>query len=158
MKYRISDISKLLSIPSSTLRYYDKEGLLPSLEKNKKGARMFTEKDIDFLYSINCLKKAGMTIKDIKEFLILVEKGDSTIEQRYEMFLKKREDIINQINHFREILEFLEYKVWFYETAKKRGSTQEVSNIPTEDLPKNIISTKEIIEAKKEILNKVKTI
>ncbi|BAC44384.1 MerR subfamily transcriptional regulator [Malacoplasma penetrans HF-2] len=150
VKYRVSDISKLLSIPASTLRYYDNQGLLPNLEKNESGIRIFQEKDIEILYSINCLKKAGLSIKDIKKYIYLIEQGDSTIEQRYKIFLNKKKDLINEIKKLNEILEFVEYKTWLYEKAKETGSFTKAMEIFSSVKPKNVISVKQAIELKKE--------
>lgn len=148
MKYRVSDISKLLSIPASTLRYYDNQGLLPNLEKNESGIRIFQEKDIEILYSINCLKKAGLSIKDIKKYISLIEQGDSTIEQRYKIFLNKKKELINEIKKMNETLEFLEYKTWLYEKAKEMGSLSKAMEASSSIRPKNIISVKQVIELK----------
>lgn len=152
-RYRVQDVSKMLKIPSSTLRYYDNEGLIPNLGKDENGIRYFTKNNIDTLYTINCLKKANMSLKEIKDFLGLVEKGDSTIEKRHEMFLKKKEDVLSQINDMKEILDYLEYKIWFYETAKELGSVDKALCLTNQSIPKNIINLKNKIDAKKGILD-----
>ena len=69
-------MAKLLNIPGSTLRYYDKEGLLPFVERSSGGIRMFQEKDYEWLKVISCLKKAGMSLKDIREYINLAMQGD----------------------------------------------------------------------------------
>ena len=79
MVYTVGGIAKLLGIPSSTLRYYDKEGLLPFVERSSGGIRMFQEKDFEWIKLIECLKKAGMPLKDIKTYIELLLKGDETI-------------------------------------------------------------------------------
>ena len=92
MVYTIGEMAKLLGVAPSTLRYYDKEGLLPFMERSEGGIRVFQDKDFEFLQIIHCLKAAGMQIKDIRKFIALVMQGDETIEARLAHFrnVKKR--------------------------------------------------------------------
>ncbi|MCI9596743.1 MAG: MerR family transcriptional regulator [Firmicutes bacterium] len=69
MLYTVGEMAKVLGIPASTLRYYDKEGLLPFVERSSGGIRMFTDKDYEWLKVIECLKRSGLSIKDIKTFI-----------------------------------------------------------------------------------------
>ena len=82
MLYTIGEMSKKLGIPASTLRYYEKEQLLPCVERTTGGIRMFKESDLEFLRIIHCLKKAGVSISGIREFIGLVKQGDSSIDAR----------------------------------------------------------------------------
>lgn len=66
--YTIKDAAKLMNVPPSTIRYYDKEGLIPFIERKESGYRIFTEEAIATLKIIDCLKKTGMSIKDIRQF------------------------------------------------------------------------------------------
>ena len=91
MIYTVGEMAKMLDVPASTLRYYDKEGLLPFVERSPGGIRMFQESDYSWLKIISCLKKAGMSLKDIREYINLALQGDETIEQRLELFYKQRE-------------------------------------------------------------------
>ena len=84
MTYTVGQMAKMLGLAGSTLRYYDKEGLLPFVERSSGGIRMFREKDYEWLQIIECLKKAGMSIKDIKKYIVLLQQGDSTIQERSE--------------------------------------------------------------------------
>ena len=86
MMYTVGEMAKLLNIPGSTLRYYDKEGLLPFVERSSGGIRMFQEKDYEWLKVISCLKKAGMSLKDIREYINLAMQGDDTIDERLALF------------------------------------------------------------------------
>ena len=63
MVYTVGEMAKMLEVPASTLRYYDKEGLLPFVERSPGGMRMFQEKDFEWLQVIGCLKKAGMPLR-----------------------------------------------------------------------------------------------
>ena len=66
--YTIGQIAKLFDLPISTLRFYDKEGLFPNLQRSS-GIRQFTDREIETLRIIECLKKSGLGVKDIKQFI-----------------------------------------------------------------------------------------
>ena len=110
----VGEMAKILDIPASTLRYYDKEGLLPFVERSSGGIRMFRETDIEWLQVIGCMKKAGMSIRDIRRYIELAMQGDDTIETRLQMFRHQREVVTQQLAELRHTLETVEYKCWFY--------------------------------------------
>ena len=86
MAYTVGETARMLHVPASTLRYYDKEGLLPSVERTSGGIRMFKDDDIEWLRIIDCLKKSGMSIRDIREYIALAAQGYSTINERLQLF------------------------------------------------------------------------
>ena len=116
-KYTIKDAARIMGVPTSTIRYYDKEGLLPFVERLASGYRIFTEKDIATLRIIDCLKKTGMSIKEIRQFSSWLEQGDSSLQQRYDMFLERRRVVKQQMAELQKILDTVNYKCWYYETA-----------------------------------------
>ncbi len=142
MLYTVGEMAKKLNVAPSTLRYYDKEGLLPFVERSGGGIRMFKDEDFEFLSTIECLKKAGMSIKDIKSFIDWCIEGDSTIEQRLTLIDKQRESVLNQIEQMHETLNMLEYKHWYYETAKKAGTCEVHAEIEEKDVPKEFQSAR----------------
>ena len=75
MMYTVGEMAKLLEVPASTLRYYDKEGLLPFVERSPGGMRMFQEKDYEWLQVIECLKKTGMPLKNIRTYIDMAMQG-----------------------------------------------------------------------------------
>ena len=79
MAYTVGEMAKRLGVPASTLRYYDKEGLLPQVERSPGGIRVFQESDYEWLRMIGCMKKAGMSIRDIRHYIQLSAQGDDTI-------------------------------------------------------------------------------
>ena len=91
MIYTVGEMAQKLGVPASTLRYYDKEGLLPFVERSSGGIRMFRENDFEWLQVIRCMKKAGMSIKDIRQYIELSMQGDDTIDTRLELFRHQRE-------------------------------------------------------------------
>lgn len=124
--YTIGQVSALLNMPSSTIRYYDKKELLPNLAKNEIGIRIFTQSDIDTLRVIECLKKSGMKIDDIHTFINLTAQGDDTIEQRREMFYQIREDFTKQMAQMEETMRIINFKCSYYDQASEDGTEENV--------------------------------
>lgn len=91
MVYTVGEMAKMLEVPASTLRYYDKESLLPFAERSPGGMRMFQEKDFEWLQVTGCLKKAGMPLRDIRVYIELAIQGDDTIGERLALFEHQRE-------------------------------------------------------------------
>lgn len=135
MLYTVGEMAKKLNVAPSTLRYYDKEGLLPFVERSDGGIRMFKDEDFEWLHIIECLKKTGMSIKDIKTFIDWCMEGDSTIEQRLQLIDRQREAVLNQIAQMQETLKTLDYKHWYYETAKTAGTCKIHETMKPEDIP-----------------------
>lgn len=82
MEYTIQQVSKMTGIPSSTLLFYDKAGLLPFLSRGASGYRMFSDLDLGSIQIIQCLKKTGLSIDQIRLFTEWVREGDATLEKR----------------------------------------------------------------------------
>lgn len=120
--YTIKDAAKLMNVPPSTIRYYDKEGLIPSIKRKETGYRIFTEEALSALKIIDCLKKTGMPIKDIRQFFQWIDEGDASLEERYEMFLERKAAVEAQMAELQQIMDTINYKCWYYETALKAGT------------------------------------
>lgn len=135
MVYTVGEMAKLLGVPASTLRYYDKEGLLPFVKRSPGGMRIFQEKDYEWLQIIECLKKTGMPLKDIRTYIDMAMEGDGTIEQRLELILRQREAVRAQMAQLQKTLDTLDFKCWYYETAKEAGTTDVLRSMPPEEIP-----------------------
>ncbi|CUP87828.1 MerR family transcriptional regulator [Clostridium baratii] len=122
MKFSISEVAKKMNLSVSTIRYYDKEGLLPFIERTDSGYRIFSESDVKMLEIIECLKHTGMSIKDIKAFSNWVKDGDYSLEQRYEMFLERKKIVEEQIQELQKSLDLINHKCWYYKTALEAGT------------------------------------
>lgn len=142
MIYTVGEAAKILNVAPSTIRYYDKEGLLPFVERSGSGIRMFCEDDFGWLFIIECLKKSGLSIKDVKSYIDMALKGDETIDQRLALFQNQREKVIKQIEELQSTLNTLDYKCWYYETAKKAGTTAVVQNLTIDKIPERLRSAK----------------
>lgn len=126
----------MMNLPTSTLRYYDKIGLLPFVKRTESGIRMFQDEDMEWLGIIECLKKTGMQLTEIREYINMAMLGDETIDARLQMFLRRKRETEQQIKELQETLETIDYKIWFYETAKEKGTTNGVA-CECSDVPKN---------------------
>ena len=138
MVYTVGEMAKLLGVAASTLRYYDKEGLLPFVERSSGGIRMFRESDIEWLQVIGCMKKAGMSIKDIRQYIEMALQGDDTIDLRLAMFRRQQEVLKQQMAELQHTMEMVDYKCWYYETAIKDGNEDAINAMLPDKLPKNI--------------------
>lgn len=148
MLYTIGEMAKTLGVPTSTLRFYDKKGLLPFMERSSGGIRMFSDKDLECLRIVDCLKQSGMSLADIKDFLRMVSEGDASIDERLEMFRKRKAEVESQIEDMNRVLETLNFKCWFYETAKAAGTTKVPENMSPEEMPPQFRAAKERLTEK----------
>ncbi len=135
MIYTIGEMAKLLDVAPSALRYYDREGLLPFVERSKGGIRMFREEDIGWLRIIGCMKKAGMSISSIRDYISMALKGDETIDERLKMFQHQREVLQAQMDELHHTMDVVDYKCWYYETAKAAGSVEALRTMTPEEVP-----------------------
>lgn len=142
MLYTVGEMARELGIPASTLRYYDQEGLLPFVERSSGGMRMFTDADYETLTVISCLKKSGLSLKQIKAFISMAARGDESLYERLTLFRGQRSAVQKQIQELQETLSLLEYKCWYYETAQKAGTEQAVRCLSAEDIPEEYRDTK----------------
>lgn len=122
MSYSIGQVAKMVGVTTHTLRYYEKEGLLPFVHKSGSGLRVFTDNDLNWLAMIECLKETGMPLKGIKQYIDWFIEGDSTLQQRLDMFRNQKQKVEAQIALYRKHLEKINYKIQMYEDAVKKGS------------------------------------
>lgn len=116
MNYTIKQAAEKMDLTVHTLRYYDKEGLLPFVNRDKSGNRVFTANDFEWLGLICCLKNTGMPIKQIATFIQWCMSGDDTLDSRLQMLLEHRQVVLRQINELNQNLEAINHKIERYET------------------------------------------
>lgn len=129
MEYTIGEVSKMFNLSISTLRYYDKEGLFPNMER-KSGIRKFTDKEIESLKIIECLKKSGLEIKDIRLYFELCQNGPLSYQERYNIFLKQKENVLAEIKRLEDVLKTIDFKLWYYSEAMKDGNEEDLKAKP----------------------------
>lgn len=135
--YTIGQVSEMFGLPVSTLRYYDKEGLFPDIER-VSGIRKFGNKEIETLRVIECLKRSGLEIKQIKQFMKWCVEGSSTYSKRKELFEEQKKQVENEIRRMNKVLDMLTFKCWYYEEALKAGNEEKLSRLPSPDMPSEI--------------------
>ena len=136
--YTIGDAAAELGMPASTIRFYEKNGLIPNQQRSSDGRRLFDEDDMEWMRFVERLKVSGMPIKEIREYIQLYIAGDSTIEERRRIVYERRAAIDAQIEELKLARDFIDYKCWFYDVARESGSCDTPRNMPFEDLPDNI--------------------
>ena len=135
--YSIGQVAEMFGLPISTLRYYDKQGLFPNMER-VSGIRKFGDTEIEALRVIECLKKAGMEIKDIRQFMDWCAEGPSTYPQRKAMFEERKAHMEAEIAHMNRALDMLKFKCWYYEQAIQDGSEDRLKALIPDHLPEGI--------------------
>ena len=135
--YTIGQISEMFHIPISTLRYYDKEGLFPGMERTS-GIRRFGEQQLEALQVIDCLKRSGMEIKDIKQFMEWCEEGSITYPQRKALFVRQKVAVEKEIEKLERVLDMIRFKCWYYDEAIKDGSEDRLTARLPDKLPPKI--------------------
>ena len=135
--YTIGQVADMFGLPVSTLRYYDKQGLFPELERTS-GIRRFGDTELEALRVIECLKKAGMEIKDIRLFMEWCTEGPSTYPKRKAMFEERRAHMESEIANMNRALDMLKFKCWYYEQAIQDGNEDRVKALIPDNLPEEI--------------------
>lgn len=118
---KIAEVSAKYGIPADTLRYYEKEGVIPKVGRGNGGIREYSEKDCKAIEFAQCLRAAGFTVEDIVEYRRLFDMGDSTFRQRLELFQRKREDLLAQRAAIDKALDLVDYKISCYDRAVRTG-------------------------------------
>ena len=114
---RISEVSQKLGISSDTLRYYERIGLLPPVNRSKSGIRDYSDLDVRRVNFIKCMRSAGLPIETLIEYYGLVQEGDETIEARKEILVEQRAKINARMAELQKTLDLLDYKISYYENA-----------------------------------------
>ena len=105
----------MTNLPYETLKFYCNEGLVPNVRRDKNNYRIFSDRNIRWINNLNCLKRCGMSIKNIKEYLALCLEGESSIPQRMEMLAVHRKDLVKKLDELNKNLAYLDYKNQFYQ-------------------------------------------
>ncbi|MCM3728828.1 MerR family transcriptional regulator [Neobacillus cucumis] len=112
--YTVKEVAKLLDLTEHTVRFYTDKGLVPTLKRDKNNNRLFDEESINWLTGVKYLKQCGMTVEDIKTYVDLCLKGDSTIQERYEIILKQKEIAEAQLEEAKRTVKFMDEKANHY--------------------------------------------
>ena len=126
--YSMKEACKLTDMTYETLKFYCNEGLVPNVKRDKRNYRIFDDHDIKWIQSLNCLKNCGMSIAEMKEYLALCLKGESSIPERKIILNHKEEALLQSINKLQQAVEYIDWKQNFYDEVLS-GKTQYYSNL-----------------------------
>ena len=127
---KIAEVSERYGISLDTLRYYERIGLIPHVNRNKSGIRDYTEIDLKRVEFIMCMRSAGLPVDVLTEYIQLVQQGDQTIEAREEILKEQREHLMAKMKVLQKTLDILDYKIGVYENTVLK---KEKELIPIED-------------------------
>lgn len=137
--YTIGQVSEMFGLPISTLRFYDREGLFPAMERSS-GIRQFSDAEVDALHVIECLKKSGLEIKEIRQFMNWCALGPETYSKRKELFESQRVALESQIIELEKSLAMVRFKCWYYEQALHDGNEERLTQMIPDALPEEILT------------------
>ena len=141
--YTIGDAAAELGMSASTIRFYEKNGLIPNQQRSSDGRRLFDEDDLEWMRFVERLKVSGMPIKEIREYIDLYLQGDATIEERRRIVYARRAAIDAQLEELMLARDFIDYKCWYYDVARESGTCDTPKNMPYVELPDDIKRIKE---------------
>ncbi|MBD5400231.1 MerR family transcriptional regulator [bacterium] len=119
---KIGEVAKKTGLTEHTLRFYEKAGLMPDVAKRAGGVRDYGPADMTRLGMIECLKKTGMPLADIKIFIDWCSRGDETIEQRLNMFVERKRVVKQQLADITKTLKIIDFKIDYYSRAMDAGT------------------------------------
>lgn len=114
MKYTIKEAAERTKISAHVLRYYEKEGILPRVDRTRSGSRRYSESDLDLISLIICLKKTGMPLREIKTFVQLQNQGPDTLDRRCQILEEQKQSILRHIEEMKKSCEKVEHKLTVY--------------------------------------------
>lgn len=135
--HTIGQVSEMFQIPISTLRYYDKEGLFPDMARSS-GIRRFSETELEALRVIECLKKSGLEIKEIRQFMEWCSEGSSTYADRKRLFEARKASMEAKMRELEKSMAMIEFKCWYYEQALADGNEDRLNEMLPDKLPREI--------------------
>lgn len=131
--YSMKETCEQVGMSYQTLKYYCNEGLIPNVKRDNHNYRIFSKKDIDWIKSLTCLKNCNMSIEEMKAYLALCLKGQSTIQERKVILNTKKENLLKELKRLQDSIDYIDWKQQFYDDVLS-GKTKYYSNlIQTED-------------------------
>lgn len=125
----IAEVSRKYELTADTLRYYERVGLIPTVNRNKNGIRNYTEEDCKNVEFVKCMRGAGLPIEVLIEYVTLLGQGDETIDARKEILIEQRKELIKKMKEIKVTIERLDYKIERYEEIASKQCHLNVSKI-----------------------------
>ena len=128
---KIAEVSEQHGLSADTLRYYERVGLIPPVNRSESGIRDYNELDLRRVDFIKCMRSAGLPIEVLIEYVGLVQRGDKTIEARKEILKEQRDLLVTRMQEMQKTLDILDHKIEVYENAvlKKEEELESISEM-----------------------------
>lgn len=130
--YLMKDVCKETNLPYETLKYYCNEGLIPNVKRDRNNYRIFDDRDIAWIKGLTCLKKCGMSIAEIKQYVELCLEGESSIPKRKIILNHRKEELLLKLCEINESIDYINKKQQFYDDVLD-GRIEYVSNLINQD-------------------------
>lgn len=130
--YTMKEACEQTQLPYETLKFYCNQGLVPNVKRDQNNRRIFDDRDIAWINSLNCLKKCGMSISEMKEYIELCLGGESTIPERKIILDAKRRALVDQLKQVQDSIDYIDWKQGFYDDVLS-GKTAYFSNLINTD-------------------------
>lgn len=117
----ITEVAKLYDLSADTLRYYERIGIIPSVNRNPNGIRNYSENDCGWVGFAKCMRSAGLPVEVLIEYVTLFQKGYATVEARKEILIEQRDKLVERIAEMQETLDRLNHKIENYETGIRKA-------------------------------------
>ncbi|ANZ61935.1 hypothetical protein AYR62_05620 [Secundilactobacillus paracollinoides] len=116
---RISEVSQQFNISIQTLYYYEREGIIPPIQKNKSGNRDYTSDDLKWIHYIRSLRRAHVSLEQIRRYVAMVQVGQSTRAERLALLKNQRKELERQISGLQDSLSWITHKIDYFDTYKQ---------------------------------------
>lgn len=126
--YTMKAACAMTGLSYETLKFYCNQGLVPNVKRDEHNHRIFDERDVDWINSLNCLRNCGMSIQEMKEYIALCLEGESSIPERKEILAAKRQQLEAEITKIQESIAYIDWKQGFYDDVLS-GKTKYFSNL-----------------------------
>ena len=122
----IAEVSKTFGLSADTLRYYERIGLIPPVNRNKSGVRDYTDEDCGWVEFIKCMRGAGLQIEALIDYVALYQQGDDTSEARRDILIEQRRQLAERVNVMQKTLKRLDFKIEVYDTIQLPGAGERI--------------------------------
>lgn len=129
--YAMKEACEKTGLAYETLKYYCNQGLVPNVKRDEKNRRIFDDRDIDWINSLNCLRNCNMSIQEMREYIQLCMEGEVSIPERKQILAKKRQSLEEELKRIQDSIDYIDWKQGFYDDILS-GKTKYFSNLISE--------------------------
>ena len=126
--YTMKEACEKTGLSYETLKFYCNQGLVPNVKRDKNNRRIFNDKDIAWINSLNCLRNCDMSLSEMREYINLCMEGESSIPKRKEILIAKRASLVEKLQQVQDSIDYIDWKQGFYDDVLS-GKTKYYSNL-----------------------------